>query len=93
MTLAIYDALMEEDFTKGKTIVGTGTIDEYGNVGSIAGVKYKIIGASEEGADIFFVPIGENYEEAIKVKKEKKLKINIVPVSTFDDALEYLLNN
>lgn len=93
MTLAIYDALMDEDFTKGRTIVGTGTIDEEGIVGSIAGVRYKLIGAVEKGADIFFVPAGENYEEAIMVQKEKGYTIEIVPVSTFDDALDYLINH
>lgn len=92
MSLAIYDALMEEDFTKGLTIVGTGTIDEEGIVGDIAGVRYKVIGAAKEGADIFFVPSGENYEEAIKVKNEKKYSIDIIPVTTFDDALSYLQN-
>ena len=58
--------LTEEDITKGKKIVGTGTIEEDGSVGSIGGVKYKLNGAVRQKADIFLVPAGENYEEALK---------------------------
>lgn len=90
--LEIYDRLIEEDLTKGKTIVGTGTIDAEGNVGEISGVKYKLKGAVKEKADLFFVPDGNNYEEAKKVAKEKGYEIELVPVKTFDDALEYLKN-
>ena len=90
--LEIYDRLMEEDLTKGKTIVGTGTIDAEGNVGEISGVKYKLKGAVKEKADLFFVPDGDNYEEAKKVAKEKGYEIELVPVKTFDESVEYLKN-
>ena len=93
MSLAIYDALTEEDLTKGYKIVGTGTIDENGNVGSISGVEYKIKGAVKEGADIFLVPSGENYEEAKKVIIDNGYTIDLVPVDTFSEALEYLKSN
>lgn len=92
MTLAIYDALTEEDLTKGKTIVGTGTIDEYGVVGEIGGVRYKLIGAVKKGADVFLVP-SANYEEAMQVKKEKNYSIPIIAVETFEDAVAYLEKN
>lgn len=88
--LTIYNNLVEEDITKGLTIVGTGTIDINGNVGSIGGVSYKLKSAEASGADLFLVPNGENYEEAIKIKKEKNYKIDIIGVNSFDDALEYL---
>ena len=65
MSLSIYDLLTEDDLTKGLKIVGTGTIDEFGNVGVIGGVSHKIKAAVKEKADIFFVPT-ENYEEAKK---------------------------
>ena len=89
-TLEIYDKLVEEDITKGFTIAGTGTIDENGNVGEIGGVKYKVMGAVDGGADIFLVPAGENYKEAVKVKKDKDLKIKIIEVKTVEDAIEKL---
>lgn len=93
ISLAIYNALIKEDITGGYTIVGTGTIDLDGNVGEIGGVEYKIKGAVKEKADIFLIPAGENYEEAKKIVKENDYKITLVPVSTFDEALEYLQKN
>lgn len=92
-TLAVYNSLIEEDITKGLTIVGTGTIDEEGNVGEIGGVAYKLKGAENKKADIFFVPAGENYEEAMALKEKKKYSIKVVPISTFDEALAYLKDN
>ena len=89
-TLAIYDTLIEEDLTHGLKIAGTGTISKNGLVGEIGGVNYKLKGAVMGKADIFFVPSGENYEEAIKLKEEKDYDIEIVEVKTFDDAVEYL---
>ena len=92
LTLAIYNAINDEDITKGRTIVGTGTITLDGTVGAIDGVKYKILGAVKNDAEIFLCPI-KNYEEALSVKEEFDLDIDIHGVATFDEALEYLENN
>lgn len=92
LTLTIYSHLNEIDLTDGKTIVGTGTIDINGNVGEISGIKYKLIGAVNKGADVFLVPVGENYEEAKKLKEERNYDIELVPVATFEEALKYLEN-
>ncbi len=91
LSLALYNKLTPEDITQGKKIVGTGTIDPEGNVGEIDGVKYKLLGAEKKHADLFFCPI-ENYDEALKVKREAKLKIKIKAVKTFNEALTYLNN-
>lgn len=90
LSLAIYNRLIEKDLTNGLKIVGTGTIDSLGNVGSIDGVKYKIKGAVKEKADIFFVPSGRNYEEALSEKDKNNYKIEIVEVKTLSDAINYL---
>ena len=90
--LSIYNSLVKEDITKGLIIVGTGTIDLEGNVGSIGGVKYKLKSAVKEKADLFIVPIGENYDEALKVKKENNYDIEIVGVAKFGEVLNYLKN-
>lgn len=92
LSLAIYNKLIDKDITKGKKVVGTGTIDIYGNVGKIDGVKYKILGAVKNKADLFICP-EENYEEAIKVKKEHKLDLKIISVKTFDEVIKYLEEN
>ena len=92
LSLALYDYLVDEDVTKGLKVSGTGTIDNDGNVGEIGGVKYKLAGAVKSKADIFFVPNGENYKEAMKLKKENGYKITVVGVSSFTDAINYLIN-
>lgn len=89
-TLEIYNELTNNDITKGYTIAGTGTISLDGSVGSIGGVKYKLKGAVKKKADIFLVPAGDNYNEAIKEKQEHKYNIEIISVQTFDEALNYL---
>lgn len=93
MALAIYNALTETDITNGKKIVGTGTIDKLGNVGAIDGVEFKLKAAVKEDADIFLVPANENYNEAIQIKQKENYKINIVPINTFKEAIEYLKSN
>ncbi len=90
LTLAIYSNLNKIDLTSGKKIVGTGTIDIDGNVGEISGIKYKLIGAVKEKADVFLVPEGTNYKEAKKLKEERGYNIDIVPVETIEEALRYL---
>ena len=85
--LEMYNGLVKKDISNGMNIAGTGTIDALGNVGSIGGVRYKVIGADAGEADVFLVPKGKNYKEAMKVKKEKKLDIKIIGVSTLEEAV------
>lgn len=89
MSLALYNSLVSEDITKGRTIIGTGTIDIDGNVGAIGGVRYKLIGAVKKKAEIFLVP-EENYEEALEVKTEKNYDIRLISVKTLQEAIDAL---
>lgn len=91
MALSIYSAISDEDILKGRNIAGTGTIDINGNVGEIAGIKYKIMGAVKDGMDVVLVPAG-NYEEAKEVVEEKNYDIELVKVKTFADAISHLSN-
>ncbi len=92
LTLAIYDKLTKGDLTNGLKIVGTGTISSDGTVGEIGGVKYKLNGAVKAKADLFLVPKGDNYKEALKEKEEHDYDIEIKAIGTFDEAMEYLEN-
>jgi PDZ domain-containing protein len=91
LSLSIYNSLIEEDITKGKKISGTGTIEMDGTVGEIAGIKYKILGAVKDKADVFIVP-ANNYEEAEKIVKTRKLKIKLIKAENFKQVLEELSN-
>ena len=62
-----------------------------GLVGPIGGVKQKVIGARQAGAQYFFVPAycdssDCNYKEAKPYAKG----LTLVPVYTLDEALAYL---
>jgi len=88
-SLEIYNQLVARDITKGYKIAGTGTITPTGQVGPIGGVQYKVIGANDAKATIFLVPV-ENAKDAMAKAKQLGSKMKIVPVSTMDDALNYL---
>lgn len=85
-TLAIIDNLTEGELTKGRVIAGTGTIDFEGNVGSIGGIRQKVVAAEAAGAAYILVPEG-NYETALTAERDN---IQIVPVATLDDAIGFL---
>lgn len=87
-TLEIYNQLTPEDLTNGKTIAGTGTIEEDGTIGEIGGIEHKIYGAVKAKADVFLCPGGDNYEDAKKYIKEKKHKIKLIKVDTIQDAIK-----
>ncbi|WHZ59709.1 SepM family pheromone-processing serine protease [Metabacillus hrfriensis] len=95
MTLEIYNQLTKEDYTKGYNIAGTGTIDENGTVGPIGGISQKIVAADKSGAEIFLAPnqngiAASNYKEAAATAKDIETDMKIVPIDTFDDAVDYL---
>ena len=85
--LALYDRLTAEDLTHGLDVAGTGTIGCDGGIGGIGGIEQKIAGAEAQGAEIFLTP-ARNVTDAEAVADE----LEIVAVSTFDDAVEYLEN-
>lgn len=89
MSLAILDKLLPEDLTKGYKIAGTGTISADGRVGMISGENFKVMGADTGGAKIFFCPEG-NAALARKTVEEFGLNIEVVPVATLDEEVEYL---
>ena len=89
LALGIYSKITGIDILKGRHIAGTGTIDIDGNIGEIDGVKYKIAGAVRNHMDVILVS-PYNYEEAKKVINENKYKIELVKVSTFKEAIDYL---
>ena len=90
LTLGIYSEITGTDLLKGRNIAGTGTIDSAGNVGEIDGIKYKIAGAVRKHMDIVLVS-PYNYDEAKRVVEENNYKIKIVKVSTFEEAVHYLM--
>lgn len=94
-SLEVYNQLTEVDITNGYNIVGTGEIDRDGNVLPIGGIDKKVVAADKEDADIFFAPNeggkqGSNYEVAKETAENIHSEMDVVPVDSFEDALDYL---
>lgn len=86
MALSIYDEITEKNLSRGRSIVGTGAINSNGEIQEIGGVNFKTIAAAESKADLLVLPY-ENYEEALKTKKDNNLKIRIIKAKTLEEAV------
>jgi PDZ domain-containing protein len=80
--LGIYDTLTPGPLTGGGRVAGTGEIASDGTVGPIGGIQQKIVGAREDGAQLFLVP-APNCED---VKGARNGDMRLVKVDTFDTA-------
>lgn len=87
--LEIYNQLSDIDLTAGKIIAGTGTLSIDGSIGEVGGIIQKVITAHKNGADIFFIPVG-NYKDAESIAL--KYDMTLVPIDNFEDAIMYLQN-
>ena len=85
----VYYILLLQNKEITKPIAMTGTIDDKGNVGKIAGIKEKLISANKNKMEYVFIPF-ENYDEAKKVKNQFNLKLEIYPVANLNDTMNYL---
>jgi len=91
--LGIVEKLTQADLIRSRNIAGTGTITTDGLVGPIGGIAEKIIGAKNDGVDLFFTPINNcqdinNPDQLGAGKGGKSMKI--VPVATLAEAIEVL---
>lgn len=82
-TLAVYDVLTPGDLTGGKRIAGTGTMEPDESVGPIGGIRQKLAGARDGGADYFLAP-AENCTEVVGHVPDG---LTVVRIGAFDDAL------
>ena len=62
--LGILDKLTPGFLNGGEYVAGTGTITPAGNVGPIGGIRQKLFGASDKGAQYFLAP-SQNCDEVI----------------------------
>ena len=82
-SLAIYDALTPGALTGGQRIAGTGTIEDDGSVGPISGIRQKMVGARQTGAQWFLSPKGDCTDALGHVPDG----MTLLKVTSFDDAL------
>ncbi|MEX1031305.1 MAG: S16 family serine protease [Paenibacillaceae bacterium] len=101
--LMVAVGLMEEseqaDYSQsGQYIIaGTGTIEEDFSVGAIGGIEQKLIVAERAHVTHFFIPKDEEWNgewsnevEARNVVAERGLTMQVIPVSTLDEAIQVL---
>ncbi|HET7414534.1 MAG TPA: S16 family serine protease [Arthrobacter sp.] len=82
--LGIIDKLTEGKLTGGKFFAGTGTISPTGEVGPIGGIAQKMVGASNEGAEIFLAPAANCSDVVGNIPAG----MDVYSVETLDDAVD-----
>lgn len=89
LTYATYYYLKLNNYELKEPVAMTGIIDGNGKVGPIEGIREKIIGANKAHAKYVFVP-EDNYADAMATKKEFGYKLDIYPVKSLADTVNYL---
>jgi PDZ domain-containing protein len=80
--LGIYDKLTPGALTGGHHVAGTGSVDSDGGVGSIGGIRQKLVGARDGGARFFLAP-ADNCDEVVGHVPDG---LQVVRVATFEEA-------
>ncbi|WP_372344273.1 S16 family serine protease [Streptomyces sp. KL116D] len=76
------------DLTGGKSIAGTGTIDDDGKVGAVGGVSLKVQAAHRDGATVFLVPKAE----CADAKASAPDSMRLIPATTLKATVTALTN-
>ncbi|KYJ99943.1 ATP-dependent serine peptidase containing a PDZ domain protein [Microbacterium sp. CH1] len=84
--LGIIDTLTPGELNGGKEIAGTGTIDAEGTVGPIGGIRQKLYGARDAGADYFLAPEA-NCDEVVGHVPDG---LQVIRTATLDESLAAL---
>ncbi|MDO5617143.1 YlbL family protein [Kocuria sp.] len=86
LSLGVIDELTPGSLGGDTHVAGTGTIDVGGDVGPIGGIRQKMVGAREAGAEIFLAPV----ENCAEVRGNQPDGMTVVAVENLDDAVSAL---
>lgn len=84
--LGIIDKLTPGSLNGGADVAGTGTISSDGTVGPIGGIRQKLYGAQDAGAEHFLAP-ARNCDEVVG---HVPAGLSVYSVATLDDSLAVL---
>ena len=84
--LGIIDTLTPGELNGGKDVAGTGTIDAAGTVGPIGGIRQKLYGARDAGADYFLAP----ESNCADVVGHVPSGLTVISTSTLEESLSAL---
>ncbi|MDX2398514.1 YlbL family protein [Microbacterium algeriense] len=84
--LGIIDTLTPGELNGGENVAGTGTIDAEGTVGPIGGIRQKLYGARDAGAEYFLAP-ASNCDEVVGHVPDG---LQVIRTATLDESLDAL---
>lgn len=84
--LGIIDTLTPGELNGGENVAGTGTIDAEGTVGPIGGIRQKLYGARDAGAEYFLAP-ASNCDEVVGHVPDG---LKVIRTATLDESLDAL---
>lgn len=85
MTLAVADLASSVDVANGRTITGTGRVEDDGSVGSVGGIQDKVLAAEAAGADVFLAPV-----DLAGIARETSDTMTVMAVATVGRAFQAL---
>ncbi|MGN7964646.1 YlbL family protein [Microbacterium sp. 22179] len=84
--LGIIDQLTPGELNGGENVAGTGTIEADGTVGPIGGIRQKLYGARDAGAEFFLAP-ASNCDEVVGHVPDG---LQVVRTATLEESLDAL---
>lgn len=84
--LGIVDQLTPGELNGGENVAGTGTIDAEGTVGAIGGIRQKLYGARDAGAEYFLAPAA-NCDEVVGHVPDG---LQVIRTGTLEESLDAL---
>jgi PDZ domain-containing protein len=91
-TLTLIDELTPGELTPPGGVAVTGTMALDGTVGPIGGLRQKASAVAQTGVRTFIVPAAQGEEDIAAAKRAAGGDLDIIPVSTLDEALAALEN-
>ncbi len=89
-SLAVIDTLTPGSLTGDRDVAVTGEILADGSVGVVGGVAQKVATVARSGVEVFLYPAGTPAEEQDEMRRIAGDDIELVPVATLAEAVEFL---
>lgn len=84
--LGLVEKLTEEQVAGSLRVAGSGTISAAGEVGPVGGIRHKVFGAADSGAEWFLIP----RDNCADIQGLTPRGLTVVPVSTLSEAVDAL---
>ena len=84
--LGLVEKLTEEQVAGSLRVAGSGTISAAGEVGPVGGIRHKVFGAADSGAEWFLIP----RDNCPDIEGITPRGLTVVPVSTLSEAVDVL---